>query len=115
MKGSPEPLARPMSPAELDRLTAMGWDVWNRQGEAQTLGAGNGRVWSFSIMHKPIPSLRVIAQGTEQQVTQVALAVPSPDPVRAAILYLDDVAPVPGAAEAEPDEPPIPEAKRSAR
>jgi hypothetical protein len=79
---------RGLSPDEIDRLTALGWDVWNRQGEGQTTGS-LGRVWSFSILHEPYPRLRITADDTFQDVRQDTLAVVSPDPIQAAIISLD--------------------------
>lgn len=87
----PKPEPAIISPAEVARLTAIGWDVWNRQGEAQTLGNG-GRLWTFSVRHVPVAGLRITCSTSFQDIRQDALAVTSPDPVRAAILVLDAAA-----------------------
>jgi hypothetical protein len=91
-KASPKP-KHGLPDDQLDRLTDLALDVWNRQGDA-SLTDPVGRPWTFTIQHTPGFGLLIVCQGMIRTVPQMVLGtVGARDAVRSAVEYLDDETP----------------------
>jgi hypothetical protein len=105
---APDPKAGKLSTAEQAQIAAFGRDVWNRQGDGD-LTDSLGRWWAFGIARNPLVALYISVGGPwdgkisvpYQAVGQASIGATATSPIRAAVVILDGLAPLPGQRQPE--------------